>query len=588
MKIVSLLRFLMLFSALSIWFKPDTALAQVPPETCATIDELGIEKQVNARASEILAACGRSVAPPSIISDTTSVLNPTNVGVIDQDVVLGGEGVYPHVTQSETQVWAEGSVIVVAYNDSRTAPSCYGGGSYSIDGGANWTNLNSRPFCTGHGTNYGDPVLIFDKKDSMWLSAFLATGCGGQGIGMWTSSDGATWNTGACVHNGYSDDRESGWVDNNPLSPHYGRIYISWNNFAYTPGYIFAVYSDDGGSNWSAPIRVETNAAFIRNVQITTGLDGTVFIAGMNEGGGYLNPRTNLVYRSTDGGVSWTEFTMGAPFEPPGSSTCGYFAAMFPAYWRHMGWGDIGVGPNSVIHYAYAQGGVGSDSGDIYYTRSTDNGTTWSTPLRLNTDASNRAQWQPSLSVSPAGHVFVSWYDARNTSGNAYERWGKVSNDNGATWGTDEVISDASSPLPLQPDSSVNTCYAGDYDRSFADGSAFLSTWVDGRVLINNNPQQDVFFDRVADVTPPTVLTLTASGYKLKGVQYADLSWTPSNPANMVDVFRDSTFITTVTDNGSYTDNIGTRGNNVSYDYQVCVEETGECSNLFTVSFGKI
>jgi len=216
---------------------------------------------------------------------------------------------------------------------------------------------------------------------------------------------------------------------------------------------------------------------------------------------------------------------------------------MFPSYWRHMGWGDIGAGPGGVIHYAYAQGTT-SDAGDIYYTRSTDNGATWSTAIRLNADSGTRLQWQPSLSVSPAGHVFVSWYDARNTSGTAYERWGRVSNDNGLTWQADDVISDAPSPLPLQPDPNVNTCYTGDYDRSFADGNAFFTAWVDGRVAVNGVPQQDVFLDRITDV--PLHLTLTATGYKQKGLQVADLSWTSAIPGGYVDIKRDSAMIITV------------------------------------------
>jgi len=582
--------FAVLLVALVVWMIPEASVAQIPNDVCASIKQLGIEKQLNARAHAILVACGRvAAAPPVKRSRSSSVVNPSNIGGTDQDVVLGGEGIYPHVTQSETQVWTEGNTSVVVYNDSRTAPACYAGGSYSTNGGGTWTDLNTRPFCAGHGTNYGDPVLVYDTKHARWLAGFLSTGCGGQGIGIWSSTDGINWSAGACAHNGTSDDRESGWVDNNSSSPFYGRVYVSWNDFAVGGGKLFITHSDDGGVSWSAAAQVEVNVSFIRNVQLTTGPDGTVFIAGMNEGGGGLNPRTNFVYRSTDGGTSWLEIAMGPAFTPPGSSFCGYFAAMFPTYWRHMGWGDIGAGPGGVIHYAYAHAGNPStfDSGDIYYTRSTDNGFTWSAPARLNTDSTSRSQWQPSLSVSSAGHVFVSWYDARNTIGNAYERWGRVSNDNGLTWQADDVISDASSPLPLQPDGSVNSCYAGDYDRSFADGSAFYTAWVDGRVSISGVPQQDVFFDRIADAVAPPPFVLSAVGYKTKGVQYADLSWVPAIPTDTVTIIRDNNVIATVYDTGFFTDNTGVKGNNTTYVYQVCVVETGDCSNLAQVKFGK-
>ena len=580
---VSILRFvlsLLVFTVCSL----GAAFAQTPPNICDLIDQLGIPKQLNAHAYEILVACGRvPPPPPASSSSAVSFSNPTNLGGVDQDVVLGGEGTYPHVTQSETQIWTEGTTSVVAYNDSRTAGSCYAGASYSTDRGATWTDMNSRPFCSGHGTNYGDPVLVYDKKHTRWLAGFLATGCGGQGIGIWSSADGINWSAGSCAHTGSSDDRESGWVDNTLSSPFYGRVYLTWNDFA-AGQWIFVTFSDDGGVTWSGALQVESNAAFIRNVQVTTGPNGTVFVAGMDEGSGGLSSRLNYVFRSTNGGTSWSQIQMGSSFAAPGSSTCGYFAAMFPSYWRHMGWGDIGAGPSGVIHYAYAQHGAGTDTGDIYYTRSTDDGLTWSATTRLNTDSGIRLQWQPALSVSPAGHVFVSWYDARNTTGNDYERWGRLSNDNGVTWQADDVISDASSPLPLQPDPNVQPCYAGDYDRSFADGTAFFISWVDGRTLISGNSQQDVFFDKVPDGPQP--LTLTATGYKVKGAEFADLSWSPTVPGGNVNIIRDSITIATATDTGAYTDNIGAKGNNDTYVYQVCRVETGECSNLATVKFG--
>ena len=49
-----------------------------------------------------------------------------------------------------------------------------------------------------------------------------------------------------------------------------------------------------------------------------------------------------------------------------------------------------------------AQGQAPSDHGDIYYVRSTDNGSTWSTPIKLNDDPGGqyKTQWMPSLSVN--------------------------------------------------------------------------------------------------------------------------------------------------------------------------------------------
>ena len=95
---------------------------------------------------------------------------------------------------------------------------------------------------------------------------------------------------------------------------------------------------------------------------------------------------------------------------------------------------------------------------------------------------------------------------------------------------------------------------------------------------------RSVFFDKVPDGPQP--LTLTATGYKVKGDEFADLSWTPTVPGGNVNIIRDSITIATTTDTGAYTDNIGVKGNNDTYVYQVCRVETGECSNLATVQFG--
>ena len=92
--------------------------------------------------------------------------------------------------------------------------------------------------------------MVFNKKLGMWFAGDLVTGCGGQGIGLWTSTDGINWTTGSCAHNGSSDDRESLWVDNDPTSAGYGRMYISFGNYQLGNGALQVVYSDNG-TTWT-------------------------------------------------------------------------------------------------------------------------------------------------------------------------------------------------------------------------------------------------------------------------------------------------------------------------------------------------
>ena len=81
------------------------------------------------------------------------------------------------------------------------------------------------------------------------------------------------------------------------------------------------MYSSDNGATWSAPIAVAAETStFIRNVQITgdLGTTGHVYVAGMDEMGGGLTNRANKIYRSTDGGNTWTNTFTGAAFPAPG------------------------------------------------------------------------------------------------------------------------------------------------------------------------------------------------------------------------------------------------------------------------------
>jgi PKD repeat protein len=89
------------------------------------------------------------------------------------------------------------------------------------------------------------------------------------------------------------------------------------------------------------------------------------------------------------------------------------------------------------------------------------------------------------------------------------------------------------------------------------------------------------------DVTvtePPTGgITLSATGYKNRGLQKADLTWGGAASTN-VDVYRNGVIITTTANDGAYTDNIDNRGGG-SYTYEVCEAGTSTCSNTATVTF---
>jgi len=81
---------------------------------------------------------------------------------------------------------------------------------------------------------------------------------------------------------------------------------------------------------------------------------------------------------------------------------------------------------------------------------------------------------------------------------------------------------------------------------------------------------------------PSAGITLTARGYKVKGVQRADLAW---SGATSVDVYRNGAVILRGLSGSRYTDNLNAKGG-ASYTYRVCAaNSTTACSNVVTVVF---
>src|SRR6266550_1138451 len=546
-----------------------------PGFDCSKIHELGIDKMESLRAGRIMIACGEaeggSASATSPLGAAAQVINkllaPLAYGAADVDLINHPE-TFPNITQSETFTTVNpdnANQIVVAFNDSRgrnAVPINISGASVSTDGGLTFDRLTCPDIggsCTQVGqspfTNTeGDPVILYNKPTGTWFTVWIGDGNCGLGLGGYHSTtpwDPHSW-THYCVDTtgGGNDDRESGAADNNTSSPFFGRMYVSWNNFGLGGPPISVKRSTDNGATWGTAVNlpIPAGAVFVRDVQITVDkVTGDVYVAGMDENAGSGcsagcgTNRRNIMYRSTDGGVTFTNTYTGPAFVGPCRSSSGFFCTMYgnPAYWRHMGWGEPAAF-NHVVSLVYAQKD-GSDPGNVYYIRSTDSGVTFSAPFQLNsnTDAT-KAQWQPNLSVSEAGTLFATWYDETprvaascqpSSPGTpCYQMHSRKSNDNGLTWLPDDTLSDVASPLPLQGDPGIQPLYAGDYDYGSALLIKHLTSWVDGRVPIGGQSQQDAFTDR--ELVGFAVTTTTPACNAIINTQPVDFIINLSDPVD--------------------------------------------------------
>jgi PKD repeat protein len=102
-------------------------------------------------------------------------------------------------------------------------------------------------------------------------------------------------------------------------------------------------------------------------------------------------------------------------------------------------------------------------------------------------------------------------------------------------------------------------------------------------IVTDNGGATNTSTQNVIVTAPSTGITLSATGYKVKGLQKADLSWSGATTPT-IDVYRTGAFLTNTANDGFHTDNINARGSG-SYTYKVCETGGGACSNTVNVIF---
>jgi hypothetical protein len=117
------------------------------------------------------------------------------------------------------------------------------------------------------------------------------------------------------------------------------------------------------------------------------------------------------------------------------------------------------------------------------------------------------------------------------------------------------------------------------FTRSLSDGSHTITAFATDSGGLTGQKSVTVTVSSTSANTP----TLTARGYKDKGNQKADLSWSGLT-ATSVDVYRNSAKTVTTANDGVMTDAIDKKGNG-SYTYKVCAAGTSTCTNPANVSF---
>jgi hypothetical protein len=271
---------------------------------------------------------------------------------------------------------------------------------------------------------------------------------GARGLGVGVSSDGGqTWSrsfpafsrcAGGNASNGGDYERSSDpWVAISPDGTAYV-IAIAFNGASLTVGSDTAVLvsrSADGGANWSAPTTLvrEGDTVFHDKQTITADPIDSRFVYAVWDRISLDNFGPTWFARSVDGGQSWEP---ARPIYNPGvnSQTIGNI---------------IGVLPNGTLIDLYTRidaAANGTTSAYLDLIRSTDNGLTWSAPIRISSqltvgtvDPETGARIRdgsvvPTLAIGPDGKVYAAWQDSRFSGGARDGIVAAHSDDGGLTW----------------------------------------------------------------------------------------------------------------------------------------------------------
>ncbi len=418
------------------------------------------------KGSQILAPGVMTVDSPDI-----PVTNLTNVTESENSVFIDPNNASYLLNSNNSTSWSGGSVGTL-----------YGANYFqSSNAGIGWAGTPSG----AGGSNSGDPTTAINLNGREYVN-FISNAYG-QGIAY--SDNGTSWSTATVAPNpGDLADKNHMWIDNKITSPYEGNLYVSWTDFGGADdSQIKISRSTNDGVNWSTPLNISSaiNAgSHNQGVNIQTGPNGEVYVAWTVYDSWPSNETAIGFAKSTNGGVSYSSATRIIS-NIKGIRITGvsknHRVNSFPV----MAVDISGGSNNGNIYIVWTNIGVpGTNSGtnkSVYLIRSTNGGTTWSTPVRVNQGPNNAGKeaYFPWISCDPeTGVLSVVFYDDRNVTSTQCEVFAAYSTDAGNTW-TDFKVSDVAFTPSGIPGLASN--YMGDYLGITSKGGKVYPCWTDNR-----------------------------------------------------------------------------------------------------------
>jgi hypothetical protein len=328
--------------------------------------------------------------------------------------------------------------ITIGWRQFNTVNSDFrqGGWGYTTDGGIHWT----FPGVLENNIFRSDPVLDSNELGTFFYLSLQGTFCDN----IWQSTNGGqSWTSFPGTSGG---DKQWFTIDSTG-GPGHGFQYQFWTEF-FPCSFGGFSRSTDGGMTWQSPINIPHGV-----IHGTADVDanGNLFIGGED-----LNDVTFWCIRSSNAQLGnqtpvfeqVTEVNLGGVRVGGNVNPGGLTAQIFLAVDRSGGSTN-----NNVYMLCSVQPPSYSTGTDVMFARSTDGGASFSTPVRINDDATtNKWHWFGTFSVAPNGRLDAVWYDTRNAADNLQSQlFYSYSTDAGATWAANVAVSASFNPTEGWP-----------------------------------------------------------------------------------------------------------------------------------------
>jgi len=356
------------------------------------------------------------------------------------------------------------------------AGSIYDNVHVSLDTGQTWQNHHLQ---STYGV-FGDPCLASDRFGNIYYlhlanpdnnrnsKEFLSS------IVIQKSTDkGLTWTKGVAIGYNNKHHQDKHWVGIHPVT---GELVVTWTEFdqydSKNPqdhSRILFSKSTDFGETWTKPIKINQYDGDCLDSDNT--VEGAVPVYD-KEGNIYVVwAYHDKIYfdKSSDGGKTWLDNDIVVSNQPGG------WDYEIPGVYRANGMPVLDIDNsngkyNGTLYVNWSDQRNGSDNTDIFISKSTDGGQTWSEPKKVNNDSTRTHQYLTWMKVDPInGYIYIIYYDRSKHTNNLTDVVISYSFDGGKSFKS-KIISEES----FEPKKNI---FMGDYNNIDAYNGLITPIW---------------------------------------------------------------------------------------------------------------